>query len=103
MPLALFGRLLLAGVLTQPGDEQVSAVAALASVEASSFESDVIDVAGRGLVSTDDAVWAIGPGATVQGVGIDVPGGQPLELCLTTTAGPVVLGSTTVEEGGYFR
>jgi hypothetical protein len=36
-------------------------------------------------------------------VGLDFPAGQQVALQLTTTAGPVALGTTLVQEGGYFR
>jgi hypothetical protein len=44
-----------------------------------------------------------GPGSRVDVVGLDFPAGQQVALQLTTTAGPVALGTTLVEEGGYFR
>lgn len=61
-------------------------------------------MAASGLPSTITMSPAsAGPGSVVEVVGIDFPGGQQLELQLTTTAGPVSLATTTVEEGGYFR
>jgi hypothetical protein len=44
-----------------------------------------------------------GPGSSVEIVGLDFPGSQAIELQLTTTAGPLHLGTATTEEGGYFR
>lgn len=46
---------------------------------------------------------AAGPGSQVEVVGLDFPPGGQVDLLLTTTAGPVPLGSTVVEEAGYFR
>ena len=44
-----------------------------------------------------------GPGTTVEITGLDFPSGQPVELQLTTTAGPVHLATATTADGGYFR
>src|SRR5687768_3636258 len=44
-----------------------------------------------------------GPGATVEIVGLDFPAEGAIELQVTTTAGPVSLGTTVASEGGYFR
>lgn len=61
-------------------------------------------MAASGLPSTITmSPESAGPGTAVEIVGVDFPGGQALELQLTTTAGPVLLAQTTVEDGGYFR
>jgi hypothetical protein len=44
-----------------------------------------------------------GPGAVVEVVGLDFPANGTIELQVTTTAGPVVLGTTVATDGGYFR
>lgn len=44
-----------------------------------------------------------GPGAMVQIAGLDFPGGQTIQLQLTSTAGASHLGTATTAEGGYFR
>jgi hypothetical protein len=44
-----------------------------------------------------------GPGSQVEVLGLDFPAATQVELLLTTTAGPVPLGSATTGEGGYFR
>lgn len=46
---------------------------------------------------------AAGPGSTVEITGLEFPANQAVDLQLTTTAGPMPLGSATTEEGGYFR
>jgi hypothetical protein len=43
------------------------------------------------------------PGTVVEVVGLDFPPEGRVELQLTTTAGPVALGTTTSTSGGYFR
>jgi hypothetical protein len=61
-------------------------------------------MAASGLASTITmSPESAGPGTAVEVVGIDFPGGQPVELQLTTLAGPVPLAQTTVQDGGYFR
>jgi hypothetical protein len=44
-----------------------------------------------------------GPGAVVEVVGLDFPPEGSVELQVTTTAGPVALGTTQATSGGYFR
>ena len=44
-----------------------------------------------------------GPGAVVEIVGLDFPAEGAIELLVTTTAGPVSLGTTVASPGGYFR
>jgi hypothetical protein len=44
-----------------------------------------------------------GPGSVVEVVGLDFPPDGSIELQVTTTAGPVSLGSTVATQGGYFR
>jgi hypothetical protein len=44
-----------------------------------------------------------GPGSVVEVVGLDFPPDGTVELQVTTTAGPVALGSTEATSGGYFR
>lgn len=44
-----------------------------------------------------------GPGASVEITGLDFQPNQTVDLQLTTTAGPVELGTATTVEGGYFR
>src|SRR5262245_35815417 len=44
-----------------------------------------------------------GPGSVVEVVGLDFPPEGTVELQVTTTAGPVVLGTTKATSGGYFR
>jgi hypothetical protein len=46
---------------------------------------------------------AAGPGAVVEIVGLDFPPDGAIELQVTTTAGPVSLGTTVATQGGYFR
>ena len=46
---------------------------------------------------------AAGPGAVVEIVGLDFPPDGAIELQVTTTAGPVSLGTTVATTGGYFR
>lgn len=43
------------------------------------------------------------PGSSVEIVGLDFAGGQPVDIQVTTTAGPVHLATVTTAEGGYFR
>jgi hypothetical protein len=43
------------------------------------------------------------PGTVVEVVGLDFPPEGTVELQVTTTAGPVALGTTTATSGGYFR
>ncbi len=44
-----------------------------------------------------------GPGADVEISGLDFPANQTIDLQLTTTAGPVHLGTANTVDGGYFR
>ncbi|CAN5574189.1 hypothetical protein BH24CHL9_BH24CHL9_16110 [soil metagenome] len=44
-----------------------------------------------------------GPGSEVEVLGLDFPAAVEVDLLLTTTAGPVALGTATTGEGGYFR
>src|SRR5688500_20132414 len=44
-----------------------------------------------------------GPGSVVEVVGLDFPPEGSIELQVTTTAGPVSLGSTVATQGGYSR
>jgi hypothetical protein len=44
-----------------------------------------------------------GPGSVVEVVGLDFPPDGTIALQVTTTAGPVVLGTTRATSGGYFR
>lgn len=44
-----------------------------------------------------------GPGASVEVTGLDFAPDQAVELRLTTTAGPVDLGTATTVDGGFFR
>ena len=46
---------------------------------------------------------AAGPGTVVEIVGLDFPPDGAIELKVTTTAGPVSLGTTVATHGGYFR
>ena len=44
-----------------------------------------------------------GPGSVVEVVGLDFPPEGTIQLQVTTTAGPVLLGTTEATSGGYFR
>lgn len=46
---------------------------------------------------------AAGPGASIEVTGLDFPSNQAVDLQLTTTAGPVHLGTATTVDDGYFR